>query len=271
MTHLLPWIAVALVTAYALGVAIYVWISYLAAITHHEPRPLAHHVGHAFWEGLLSFLVEPLLPLYYVIGRRMGGPARGQPVVFVHGYLQNRVIFIGLARRLARRGVGPLYGFNYASYQDIQRSADRLSAFIEGVCQEQGTPTVDLVCHSLGGIVGAEYTRAHPERVRCCVTVASPHAGVAWRGPLFGQGGNQLRREGAFLVERASKPIPVPLLSIYSTHDNVVYPKETSARIHIGGRDVVIGGVGHLAALFEARTADEIATFLGDVGAAAPR
>lgn len=242
----------------------YTFFSYAVAHRFVAPRPLRALLSHATREAVLSLFVQPLLPLFFFVGRRLGGRAKGQPIVFVHGYFQNRVDFLYLARVLSKAGLGPLYGVNYWSFGAIERSAATLARFVEQVCEEQGVPTVDLVCHSLGGLVAAEFARTHPARVRRCVTIASPHAGIAWPGPVLGPSGAQMRRKGQYLAERAHLPWEMPLLSIYSSHDNVVYPAATSAREHVGGTDLVIDGPGHFAILFHPRAAEATREFLGE-------
>jgi pimeloyl-ACP methyl ester carboxylesterase len=187
------------------------------------------------------------------------------PVVFVHGYFQNRVDFVGLARALSKGHDAPLFGFNYPWTDLVPNNAKRLARFIEEVCAETGASQVDLVCHSLGGIVALEYIHEGGDaRVRRCVTVASPHAGVAWRGPVIGTVGlgQQVRSGCAFLRDRAGRKIAIPCLSIYSTHDNVVHPPTTSALAARGGVDLVIDGVGHLSLLFTPSVYETIASFL---------
>ena len=56
-------------------------------------RAMAHE---AFW----VVLTQPLLPLFYVVGRRMGGAPDGVPILLIHGYTQNRVNFLRIARAL---------------------------------------------------------------------------------------------------------------------------------------------------------------------------
>ncbi|MDF2698124.1 MAG: putative secreted lipase [Labilithrix sp.] len=208
-------------------------------------------------EVLLAVLTQPLLPLFYLCGHRMeplfqqrAATPRSPgavPVVFVHGYMQNRVGFVGLARALARRGIGPQFGFNYPWFASIEANARRLERFVERVCRETGSAAVDLVCHSMGGLVAMEMLReeAHEAKlkVRRCVTIATPHGGVAWRGPILGVGATSLRRGSkllaAFLVKR-------------------------------GGRDVEVEGIAHLAILFSETVAEHVASFLLEAGAAAP-
>jgi hypothetical protein len=86
---------------------------------------------------------------------------------------------------------------------------------------------------------------------------------VAWRGPIVGACGPQLREGCDFLVERAARALPVPCLSVYSTHDNVVHPPATSALARRGGRDRAIAHRGHLSILFDAEVAAVVVEFLG--------
>lgn len=265
------------IAAFALVVVGYLGGSFLLMAAHTERRPFGASLRAILREATLVILTQPLLPLYYLIGRRMGGAVRDAadglravPVVFVHGYMQNRVGFVALARALARRGLGPLYGFNYPWWAALDANVRRLERFVAQVCDETRAPAVDLVCHSMGGLVAMEMMRRTaasaevPLRVRRCVTIATPHAGIAWRGPIFGIGAANLRRGSKLLAEHAGHVLSVPCLSVYSSHDNIVHPKSTSQLSARGGRDVEVAGAGHLAILFAPDVADHVAAFLAE-------
>jgi hypothetical protein len=98
--------------------------------------------------------------------------------------------------------------------------------------------------------------------VRRCITIATPHAGVMWKGPLIGFGATNLRRGSKLLEAHAGAKVLVPCLSIYSSHDNVVHPKESSSLALRGGRDVEVDGLAHLAILFAPEVADHVIAFL---------
>jgi hypothetical protein len=258
-------VAVALIVA-GLGAAlIYVGASFLLMRSHTDARSAWVSLREALREGLWVILSQPLLPLGYVLGRRMGGRG-GQPIVLVHGYGQNRYAFLWLARALRRAGLGPIYGFNYPFFRDIGANAERLGRFVERVLAENGCPRVDLVCHSMGSLIGVEYlTGEGSARVRRCVTIAGPHAGVTWRGPILGACGPQLRRDGDFLKCRSDRTLGVPCLSIYSTHDNIVHPPVTSSLARRGA----VPHLGHLSILFDRRVADHVIAFLRETEAPA--
>ncbi len=261
------------------GVVLYVAATFALMRPHAQARTLA-----ASWRALLReafyiALTQPLLPLFYVFGHRVrglwlvgigrpNGERHPVPVIFVHGYMHNRVAFLGLARALARRGFGPIYALNYPWFRSVESNAERLAAYVARVCAETQSPEVDLVCHSMGGVVAIEALRRQggegPSRIRRCVTIASPHGGIVWSGPLLDAGAASLRATSAMIREHSSYRMGVPFLSIYSTHDNVVYPKTTSVLGARGGRDLEIAEMAHLSLLFSEDVADHVATFLRD-------
>lgn len=267
---------VALLTA--IGIAIYLLGSYALMRGHTAPRPLQLTWRALAREALWVIVTQPLLPFYYFVGRRMGrvrtsdaGANARPPVVLVHGYMHNRVGFLGLARALARRRGAPIFALNYPFLDSVPKNARRLARFVERIVETTGAREVDLVCHSMGGVVALEMLRAAasgeivpPPRVRRCVTVASPHAGVAWQGPMLGEGGRNLRRGSPLLAKQSESAVGVPCLSIYSSHDNIVHPKETSHLGARGGRDLEIPEVGHLSILFDRRVADAVVAFLDE-------
>lgn len=263
--HLAEWIALVVLVSFAplaIGAAAYVGGSFLVMRPHVQARPAARALLEAMREAFWVAATQPLLPLFYFAGRRL---ARGEatPVVVVHGYAQNRVDFLHIARAIARAKLGPVYGFNYPWFATIDGNVARLARFVDRVLRETGRDRVHLVAHSLGGLVAAEYAHAAgPERAASLVTIASPHAGVAWRGPIFGACGPHLRQGCAFVVERAARAMGVPCLSLFSTHDNVVHPPRTSHLAHRGARDVAVPHVGHLSILFHPEVSRAIVEFL---------
>lgn len=246
----------------SVAITAYMLVSFGVMLRHTAPRPvgalLVEMARELFWVALL----QPIAPLWYLVGRRMGRGTGGVPVVFVHGYMQNRVDFVWIARRLRKEPVGPMFGFNYPWMLDLAACTRRLGRFVERVCRETGAERVDLVCHSMGGVLATELTRDAGHRVRRCVTIASPHAGITWRGPLLGSGVVELRRGSAYLEAAALRPVAVPTLSVHSTHDNVVHPPMSSTLAHRGGEDLVVAGRGHFAILFAPATCDAVAQFL---------
>jgi pimeloyl-ACP methyl ester carboxylesterase len=244
------------------GIGAYLVVSFGLMVRYTERRAMSAHARELLREAFWVVLLQPIAPLWYVVGARMGRGRGSVPIVFVHGYMQNRVDFVWLARALRREHVGRMYGFNYPWMFGIRRNADRLARFVESVCREAAVDHVDLVCHSMGGLVACEYMHDAGHRVRRCVTIASPHAGITWRGPVIGRGAVELQRGSAYLAHVAQRKLSAPTLSIHSSHDNVVHPPLASKLAHRGGEDFVVEGRGHLAILFADETVSCIVRFL---------
>jgi len=270
------------VAALVVGILVYALGSFAMMALASERRAFGMTLREIAREVWLAIVTQPFLLLYYVLGRRMdpvllrGSRQRrpdAVPVVFVHGYMQNRVGFVGLARALARQGFGPLYGINYPWFLSITANAQRLERFVAKVCAETKAPMVDLVCHSMGGLVAMEMLHGEASsstlKVRKCVTIATPHAGVSWRGPMIGFGASMLRKGSKLLTAQAGYKVAIPTLSLYSTHDNIVFPMTTSQLATRGGKDVAIEGLGHLSILFSPVVAENVASFLAEPAAPA--
>lgn len=249
----------------------YGFFSFLLMRAHTPRRALFPTLREYARETFLTSLTQPLMPLYYLYGDRMGNGS-STPIVFVHGYMQNRVGFVGLARLLAQRGLGPLYAINYPWWSSIPKNAKRLERYVARVCEETKSRSVDLVCHSMGGLVAMEMMRNTAKKedlkVRRCVTIATPHAGVAWRGPMIGFEAGSLRRGSKLLEAHSGVAVAVPTLSVFSSHDNVVHPKETSSLVKRGGEDFEVPNMAHFSILFSPAVADQIAAFLSKPGRA---
>ena len=85
---------------------------------------------------------------------------------------------------------------------------------------------VSLVGWSLGGIYARELARAHADRVRCVITLATPFRDItathAVRLMSLRPDGRSLREAHA-LRAALRRPLPVPTTSIYSRTDGIVH------------------------------------------------
>lgn len=240
---------------------VYLFGSFYLMAAHVDPRPGKHGAAAMLRELYYVLITQPLIPLYYVIGRKLGD-GNGVPVIFIHGYFQNRADFVWMAKQFRKASLGPLYGFNYPWFDSVDRNVARLDRFVERVRSETGAAQVNLVAHSLGGIVVLEYAHAAADKVARCITIGTPHNGVKWRGPIPGRAAEALREGTAFTTERQQRTVASPTLSIYSTHDNIVHPPSTSELGPRGGSDVAIDGLGHLSLLYSPEVARVLIEFI---------
>ncbi len=190
-------------------------------------------------------------------GARNKGP---RPVILLHGYAMNRANFLPLAYRLARAELGPIFGFEYWTLGRVAAGARQLGWFVDQVREATGAAEVDLVGHSMGGVVARYYiTLAGGDPyVRNLITIGSPHAGADVS--RFGVG--HPTRElvlGSQLVDRlASAPLPrhTRMTLIWSRADALVPGAWQSA---IPGSEVIMyDDLGHVALLGSRRVAADV-------------
>ncbi len=160
------------------------------------------------------------------------------PVVLVHGIFGDATNFVPLRRHLARHGIRRFSSFAYLPRLDYPRLADELGRHIGNVCRDVGTTQVDVVGHSLGGLVARYYMQSTGTHlVRRLVTLGTPY------------------------LPHANAPHE---LAVFGNEDPIVPPP--SAR----RRTIVLDGCAHLGLLTDERALDAVVAFLGRP-AAVPR
>jgi pimeloyl-ACP methyl ester carboxylesterase len=198
-------------------------------------------------------LTRPFGHLGLPVGVRRPG---GRPVIMVHGYAMSRANFLLLARRLHSDGLGPFFGFEYWTLARLEHSARRLARYVERVRLATGHDQVDIIGHSLGGLVARYYVALEggTEAVRNLITIGSPHSGTHTSKFGFGPVSRQMRPGSPTLTRLASVPPPAcPVLSVWSRSDAMVVPA-ASARL-TWADEVVFEDLGHLSMLASRRVA----------------
>src|SRR6185295_5652481 len=95
------------------------------------------------------------MPLRLIVPREMFDPQAPcrTPVVFVHGLFGDPTNFLLARSYLAAGGVRSFATFSYPPRLDYQRLARRLGAAIADYCAATGVDEVDIVAHSMGGMI----------------------------------------------------------------------------------------------------------------------
>ncbi|MFE0672835.1 esterase/lipase family protein [Streptomyces sp. NPDC058867] len=177
------------------------------------------------------------------------------PVVLLHGFIDNRSVFLLLRRSLAQHGRHRIESLNYSPLTcDIRSAAELLGRHIEEICARTGAERVDVVGHSLGGLIARYYVQrlGGDLRVRTLVTLGTPHAGtrvapLANAHPIVRQ-----MRPGSAVLEELARPAPgcrTHFVSFWSDLDHIMDPLETACIDHpdLLAQNVRVSGVGHLA------------------------
>ncbi|WP_406455623.1 alpha/beta fold hydrolase [Streptomyces sp. NBC_01622] len=177
------------------------------------------------------------------------------PVVLLHGFIDNRSVFVLLRRSLAQHGRRPVESLNYSPLTcDIRTAAELLGRHIEEICERTGSEQVDIVGHSLGGLIARYYAQrlGGDLRVRTLVTLGTPHSGTAVvplanAHPIVRQ-----MRPGSAVIEELGLPAPgcrTHFVSFWSDLDHLMEPLETARIDHpdLITQNVQVSGIGHLA------------------------
>ncbi|MFD8450790.1 esterase/lipase family protein [Streptomyces coelicoflavus] len=177
------------------------------------------------------------------------------PVVLLHGFIDNRSVFLLLRRSLAQHGRHEIESLNYSPLTcDIRTAAELLGRHVEEICERTGSERVDVVGHSLGGLIARYYVQClgGDLRVRTLVTLGTPHAGtkvvpLANAHPIVRQ-----MRPGSAVIDELTRPAPgcrTRFVSFWSDLDHVMDPLETACLDHpdLSVQNVRVSGIGHLA------------------------
>ncbi len=160
------------------------------------------------------------------------------PVLLLHGFLGTRGSMYPLEARLVSDGF-TVFSFNLGTLnaRDIRRSAFLIHRKIESILQQTPVKKVDIIGHSMGGLIGLYYVKklGGHVRVRRLVMMGTPVRGtwvallgVATMG-LLSSSSWQLLPRSRFLDELAQGPIPpeVKVISLAAARDWVCPPRST--------------------------------------------
>jgi triacylglycerol esterase/lipase EstA (alpha/beta hydrolase family) len=200
-------------------------------------------------EYLASMLVTSWLIPRASAATRIHPDSGRVPVLLLHGYGCNSGYWVHLTPLLdaakishATVDLEPVAG-------DIDGYVPLVERAVRDLLAATGADKVAIVAHSMGGLVARAWMRAHGTgRVARVITLGTPHHGTALA--RFGPGLNavQMRPGSAWLRALAAGEDGAAralVTSLYTHHDNIVAPQESS-RLE-GARNLEFGGVGHVA------------------------
>ena len=228
------------------------------------PFTAARLIAHEFLSSMLTSSWYMLRP----VGLRLYAPAHGSPkspespaplplspelpalpVLLVHGYACNSGYWRPMSKLLTGAGISH-YGIDLEPPgAGIDDFVPQVHAAVERLCAATGSTQVIVLAHSMGGLVARAYLRRHgAARIARVITLGTPHHGTVLAG--FGPGSNavQMRRDSAWLAALAAGEANLQrklFSSIYSVHDNIIAPQNSSDLP--GARNVVFGAIGHVA------------------------
>jgi triacylglycerol esterase/lipase EstA (alpha/beta hydrolase family) len=276
----LPWLA-----GVPLGIAVVLLLRLLISLHnfHQSSRagsatPAEHalDVGRAlrlFRDEFAASMLYSSYSMLYPLGWRLQPRERqrGLPVLLIHGYLCNSGYWHALSRALTQARISHAAIDLEPLGAGIDDYAPQVQAAVERLCAATGSRQVIIVGHSMGGLVARAWLRRYgASRIARVITLGTPHEGSALAGLAPGRNGAQMRVGSTWLRELAAAELATAeanlqrglFTSIYSVHDNMVAPQDSSH--YPGARNVVFGAIGHVAL---GRAPEIVAAVLDEIGA----
>jgi pimeloyl-ACP methyl ester carboxylesterase len=189
-----------------------------------------------------------------------------RPVLLVHGLGGTKSSWSLVAQTLSARGL-TVDAIAYAPLgTSMERLADQLVAEVQKILSRTGADKVQLVGHSLGGVVIAQAIAdgGLDGLVDTVITLGSPFGGSPWAGLLpFVEIVRALRPGSPPLQRLASTPVPhgVRWLAVTAALD-IVVPGLRSVPTHAEVETITFGDVGHLGLLVSGQVIGYIAAAL---------
>ncbi|MBL8311499.1 MAG: alpha/beta fold hydrolase [Burkholderiales bacterium] len=194
---------------------------------------------------LQNLLLLPLRGFFRTASERGQAGGGGRVLLLQHGYVNSGAVWFFTARALERSGYR-VFTIDQPVFASIDVMAERLAARVDDVRQRTGAKQITLVAHSMGGLICRAYLRRFGgAAVAQLITLGSPHHGTHHAYLAAGENGAQMRPGNAWLAALNAVPVTLPFVSLYSVHDTVISPQDSSAMPD--AQNIVLSGIGHVS------------------------
>lgn len=180
------------------------------------------------------------------------------PTLLLHGLFVNRACWFWFRSRLKHHGCENILTINLSGFHSEEVQTELLSKKIDELRHRLGVNKVNLVGHSMGGIIARNYVqrRGGQNKVDRLIFLGTPHQGSKLTPFSFMPLGKLLMPGSDFLRRLNSEPEPVGVqtVNIYTRKDNMVLPN-TSAQLPWGAQ-VELDNMGHTSLLYRTAVID---------------
>jgi len=190
------------------------------------------------------------------------------PVLLIPGYAEPSWYFMYGIYKMLRRHNYPVFKISlFPNIGNIRKSAKQVRDLVEATLAETGAPKINLVAHSMGGLISRYYIQslAGVEKVKNLITITTPHYGTNMAVFAIGKCARQMVPGSKFLRELNKKGEiygDVRYTCIWTDTDEIVIPPHNS--VLTGAHQVnLVRFTEHISILFSRRTYEHILTALG--------
>ncbi len=204
---------------------------------------------------LVLLVVDYITSLFQSITPKISSPQDNRcPIILVHGYMMRGLVMYPIKRRLSKDGYKNVYLFTYSPpWLNIDDFSLQLKDKIESVKKETGAEKVDLICHSMGGLVALNYINNHDgvKNIDRLITLGTPFGGSKLWSFSIGRCGKEMKPGSEILKKLSVPPAGVKTTAIYTTFDEMVIPYEYG-KIE-GADNIEMNYIGHVGLLFDGK------------------
>jgi len=209
---------------------------------------------------LVALVAAPALP---------AAAAARTPVVFVHGFTGSAANWITAESvfRAAGYSSSELFAYEYNSYGNNVTNAQGLATYVSQVRSRTGAATVDIVNHSMGGLVSLWYVKqlGGAQYVSHLASLAGANHGTTSAGGCLIYTTCQQMYPGSSFITTLSSgdetPGPTRYGTWYSPCDGVILPYTST--VLSGATNNYVACETHLGYLTDTTILSQVRTFLG--------
>ena len=201
-------------------------------------------------------------------------PVHTRPVLLVHGIAHNASAFIQMKTKIQKRGWLHVFTMNYSTLnKKLIEMANELSWQVDKIIGITGASQIDIVAHSLGGIVSRYYMSSIGQgKIKNLVTLGAPYKGT-YLSPLLKTLALNKNLSGDLYInspflkslQRKSIPKNSTVTSIYSKYDWTVWPQDNcfvEGSPSSAFKNIKLDFVSHISLLYSSRVFQHIVTAL---------
>ena len=196
------------------------------------------------------------------------------PILLIHGYLHNSVVWFYHGKKLKNKGFGPIYTISLKKpFSSIESQALEVDEKVKKIQEETKTSDLILIGHSMGGLIASYFALniAKKNTVKDIITIATPFEGT--KLAIFGLGkcAKEARRNSKFLSDlnkKLSEETEINFYNIASFTDQIIRPY-TSAILQTNkdhqvweNNHYILNGIGHASLLYSKKVNDKISSWL---------
>ncbi len=192
-----------------------------------------------------NMLLIPCRGLFHTASERSTSDAHGPVLLLQSGYVNNGAVWFFTARALERDAFR-VFTIDQPAFASLDVMGELLAKRVDEVLALTGEQNLTLVAHSMGGLICRAYLRQFGgSKVAQLVTLGAPHHGTFHAYFASGPNGLQMRPDNPWLLELGETPVVVPFTSIFSAHDTIISPQESSRMAEAVNLEIF--GVGHVS------------------------